>query len=50
MAADLVVFDPDAVQPLTGNVVHNFPNNGWRMRQLAEGIHHTLVGTTLTSP
>jgi len=43
MAADLVVFDPDTVQPVTGDVVHDFPNNGWRMRELAEGIHYTVV-------
>jgi len=43
MAADLVVFDPDTVQPVTEDVVHDFPNNGWRMRELAEGIHYTIV-------
>jgi len=43
MAADLVVFDPDAVQPVAGDVVHDFPNKGWRMRELAEGIHYTVV-------
>src|SRR6266850_5077604 len=43
MAADLVVFDPDTVQPVTEDVVHDFPNNGWRMRELAEGIHYTVV-------
>ena len=43
MAADLVVFDPDAVQPVPGDVLHDFPNNGWRMRELAEGIHYTIV-------
>src|SRR2546422_1532840 len=43
MAADLVVFDPDTVQPVTGDVVHDFPNNGWGMRELAEGIHYTVV-------
>jgi len=36
---NLVVFDPDTVQPVTEDVVHDFPNNGWRMRELAEGIH-----------
>jgi len=35
--------DPDAVQPVAGDVVHDFPNNGWRMRELAEGIHYTVV-------
>src|SRR5438309_1030220 len=43
MAADLVVLDPDTVQPVTEDVVHDFPNNGWRMRELAEGIHYTVV-------
>jgi N-acyl-D-amino-acid deacylase len=43
MAADLVVFDPDTVRPVQEDVVHDFPNNGWRMRELAEGIHYTVV-------
>jgi N-acyl-D-amino-acid deacylase len=43
MAADLVVFDPDTVKPVAEDVVHDFPNDGWRMRELAEGIHYTVV-------
>src|SRR5262249_15902994 len=43
MAADLVVFDADAVQPGKTDVVHDFPNNGWRIREFAEGIHYTVV-------
>ncbi len=43
MAADLVVFDPDTVRPGAEDVVHDFPANGWRMRELAEGIHYTVV-------
>ena len=43
MAADLVVFDPDTVRPAKEDVVHDFPSNGWRMRELAEGIHYTVV-------
>jgi N-acyl-D-aspartate/D-glutamate deacylase len=43
MAADLVVFDPDTVSPVREDVVHDFPANGWRMRELAEGIHYTVV-------
>jgi N-acyl-D-aspartate/D-glutamate deacylase len=43
MAADLVVFDPDTVAPRKEDVVHDFPANGWRMRELAEGIHYTVV-------
>jgi N-acyl-D-amino-acid deacylase len=43
MAADLVVFDPDTVRPVAEDVVHDFPSDGWRMRELAEGIHFTVV-------
>jgi N-acyl-D-amino-acid deacylase len=43
MAADLVVFDPDTVGPRKEDVVHDFPANGWRMRELAEGIYYTVV-------
>ena len=43
MAADLVVFDPDTVRPVAEDMVHDFPANGWRMRELAEGIHYTVV-------
>ena len=43
MAADLVVFDADIVRPAPEDVVHDFPNNGWRVRELAEGIHYTVV-------
>ena len=43
MAADLVVFDPDTVKPVAEDKVHDFPSNGWRMRELADGIHYTVV-------
>jgi N-acyl-D-aspartate/D-glutamate deacylase len=43
MAADIVVFDPDTVRPGKEDIVHDFPNNGWRIRELAEGIHYTVV-------
>jgi N-acyl-D-aspartate/D-glutamate deacylase len=43
MAADIVVFDPDTVRPGKEDVVHDFPNDGWRIRELAEGIHYTVV-------
>jgi N-acyl-D-aspartate/D-glutamate deacylase len=43
MAADLVIFDPDTVQPGKQDVIHDFPNDGWRIRELAEGIHYTVV-------
>jgi N-acyl-D-aspartate/D-glutamate deacylase len=43
LAADIVVFDPETVRPGNQEVVHDFPNNGWRMRSLAEGIEYTVV-------
>jgi N-acyl-D-aspartate/D-glutamate deacylase len=43
MAADMVVFDADTVRPVAEDVVHDFPADGWRMRELAEGIHYTVV-------
>jgi N-acyl-D-aspartate/D-glutamate deacylase len=43
MAADLVVFDPDKVQPRKAEVVHDLPNNGWRVCALADGVHLTVV-------
>jgi N-acyl-D-aspartate/D-glutamate deacylase len=43
MAADIVVFDADTVKPVAEDVVHDFPNDGWRMRELADGIHYTVV-------
>jgi N-acyl-D-aspartate/D-glutamate deacylase len=43
LAADLVIFDPHAVNPGKEDIVHDFPNNGWRIRELAEGIHCTVV-------
>ncbi len=43
LAADMVVFDPDTVNPGKEEAVHDLPNNGWRIRLLAEGIHYTVV-------
>jgi N-acyl-D-aspartate/D-glutamate deacylase len=43
MAADLVIFDADTVQPRKEDIVHDFPSNGWRIRELAEGIQCTVV-------
>jgi N-acyl-D-aspartate/D-glutamate deacylase len=43
MAADITIFDPDTVQPLPEDVVHDFPAGGWRIRELAQGIHYTIV-------
>jgi N-acyl-D-amino-acid deacylase len=43
LAADITVFDPDTVNPLPEDVVHDFPAGGWRIRELATGIHYTIV-------
>ncbi len=43
MAADITVFDPDTVQPRQEDIVHDFPAGGWRFRELADGIHYTIV-------
>ena len=43
MAADITIFDPETVQPLPEDVVHDFPAGGWRIRELAQGIHATIV-------
>jgi N-acyl-D-aspartate/D-glutamate deacylase len=43
LAADMVVFDPDTVNPGKEEAVHDLPNNGWRIRLLAEGINYTVV-------
>jgi N-acyl-D-amino-acid deacylase len=43
MAADIVIFDPETVNSGGEDVVHDFPNNGWRLRELAEGIYCTIV-------
>jgi N-acyl-D-aspartate/D-glutamate deacylase len=43
MAADITIFDPDTVNPSPEDVVHDFPAGGWRIRELATGIHYTIV-------
>ena len=43
MAADIVIFDPDTVRPLPESIVHDFPANGWRVKEPAAGIIATIV-------
>jgi N-acyl-D-aspartate/D-glutamate deacylase len=43
MAADITIFDPDTVSPMPEDVVHDFPAGGWRVRELANGVHYTIV-------
>jgi N-acyl-D-amino-acid deacylase len=47
MAADLTIFNADTVQSLPEDVVHDFPNNGWRLRERAQGIEYTVVNGTV---
>lgn len=47
LAADLTLFDADTVQPLPEDVVHDFPNHGWRIRERAQGIEYTVVNGTV---
>ena len=43
LAADIVIFDPETVKPLPESVVHDFPANGWRVKEPAAGIVATIV-------
>ena len=43
LAADITIFDPDTINPLPEDVVHDFPAGAWRMRELATGVHYTIV-------
>jgi N-acyl-D-amino-acid deacylase len=43
MNADVVIFDPDTVKPLPESIVHDFPANGWRVKEPAAGIAATIV-------
>jgi N-acyl-D-amino-acid deacylase len=43
LAADITIFDPDTINPLPEDTVHDFPAGGWRIRELATGIHYTIV-------
>ena len=47
LAADLVVFDAATIKPLQEDIVRVSPNNGWRIRERAEGISHTIVNGTV---
>jgi N-acyl-D-aspartate/D-glutamate deacylase len=33
----------DTINPLPEDTVHDFPTSGWRIRELAQGIHYTIV-------
>jgi N-acyl-D-aspartate/D-glutamate deacylase len=43
LAADMVIFDPATVNAGKEEALRDLPNDGWRIRVLAEGIHYTIV-------
>ena len=43
MAADIVTFNPNTINTVDEDVVHDLPGGSWRMRELATGVHHTIV-------
>jgi N-acyl-D-aspartate/D-glutamate deacylase len=43
MAGDIVIFNPDTIASLPEDVVRDYPGGGWRMRELAKGVHYTVV-------
>ena len=43
MAADIVIFDPATVKCGHEEVVHDFPDGGWRIKEPAEGVYATIV-------
>jgi len=47
MAADITVFDPDTVDALEPEVVHDLPGGGPRLMQKSRGIHYTVVNGTV---
>jgi N-acyl-D-aspartate/D-glutamate deacylase len=43
LAADITIFDPDTINTLPPDVVHDLPGGSWRLRELAVGIHYSVV-------
>ena len=43
MAADIVIFDPDTIESLPQEKVYDFPAGAWRMKEMAAGVHYTIV-------
>jgi N-acyl-D-amino-acid deacylase len=43
LAADIVIFDPATVKAGKETVVRDFPANGWRIKEEAEGVDYTIV-------
>ncbi len=47
MAADITIFDPETIDALEPEVVHDLPGGGQRLRQLSRGIRYTIVNGTV---
>src|SRR4029077_6158521 len=43
LAGDLAVFNPDTIRVLEQEVVNDFPGGAWRIKELATGVHYTIV-------
>ena len=43
MCADIVVFDPDRINPCMPDVVHDLPAGATRLKQFADGIACTVI-------
>ncbi|MDA1074717.1 MAG: amidohydrolase family protein, partial [Proteobacteria bacterium] len=43
MAGDVVIFNPDTVGAMMPEVVHDLPSGARRLKQMAQGISHTIV-------
>jgi N-acyl-D-amino-acid deacylase len=43
LAADIVIFDPATVKAGKETVVRDFPADGWRIKEEAEGVDYTIV-------
>lgn len=46
-AADITIFDPDEIDALEPEVVHDLPGGGPRLSQGSKGIHYTIVNGTV---
>jgi N-acyl-D-aspartate/D-glutamate deacylase len=47
MAADITIFDPDTIDALEPEVVHDLPGGGQRLMQHSRGVHYTIVNGTV---
>src|SRR5947207_15218815 len=43
MAADIAIFDPATVKCGKEEVVHDLPAGGWRIKEPADSVSHTIV-------